>query len=272
MMTRLKPSLAIILAASCCGQLVAAHEFWIEAAAGTVATGEPIIARTFIGTTFEGDEIANHPSMQVTFDITLQDTTRPLGGADGQLPAVSTTPLGEGLHILRYQSRDFQLSYETYDDFLAFLTEADRMDLAAVHDERGLPREDIREVYFRYAKSLVAVGDGAGADRFLGMPLELTALTNPYTAAPDSPINLELRFNNETQADAAVHVFIRADDATVSTLRLRSDSRGIVTVPTDIKGTYMVNAIKVLPASARMTYLLGASWQSLWASATYVVE
>lgn len=271
-MLRHFPAFLITCAAVSFGQIADAHEFWIEPVATRVAVGEPLEARTYIGNAFEGEELANYPSMQVMFDITLGDQTRALGGAAEQIPAVSTPALGEGLHVLRYQSRDFQLTYETYADFLAFLKEADRMDLAEAQGSGSAPQDGIREVYFRYAKSLIAVGDGAGSDRWMGMPWELVALTNPYTAARRAAMKFELRFNAELQADAAVHVFVRAGDGTISQLRLRSDSRGIVTVPSDIGGTYMVNAIKVMPASKRMEYLLGATWQSLWASATYVIE
>ncbi len=255
--------LRCVFAAICLGQVANAHEFWIDPVNPKVSVGSLLKARTFIGDTFEGEEIANYPSMQVLFDVTLGDVTEPINGVPEQLPAVQTPSLGEGLHILRYQSRDFQLTYETYEDFLAFLDEADRKDLAEQHDLRGLPRDGIREVYFRYAKSLIAVGDGQGSDRFLGMPWELIALTNPYTSASNTAMQFELRFDNKPEANAAVHVFIRAADNEISDIRLRSDRRGIVTVPSNVKGTYMVNAIKVLPASPRMEHLLGASWQSL---------
>ena len=263
---------AVVAGAMWCLQPAQAHEFWIEPVAPRVATNDQIEARTFIGNAFVGEEIGNFPSMQVKFDIVFQDSVRNLAAQDGQLPAVRTQVLGEGLHILRYQSRDFQLTYETYDHFLAFLSEAQRLDLAEEHDKRGLARDDIREVYFRYAKSLVAAGHGEGADRFLGMPWELVALTNPYVADFRGPMMFELRFNGELAVDAAAHVFIRSQDGAVEKLYLRSDSSGVVSVPSDVSGTYMVNAIKIMPASARMEYLLGASWQSLWASMTYEVE
>ncbi len=272
-MFRRMKTLAAALAALCAvGGAANAHEFWIEPVATRVAVGEPLVARTFIGTYFQGEELANYPSMQVVFDVSLGVQIQPVGGEVGAVPAIDVPFLGEGLHVMRYQSRDFQLTYESYDDFLAFLAEADRMDLARTHDERGLPRENIREVYFRYAKSLVAVGNGAGSDQFMGMPWELVALTNPYTAAPGAPMRFELLFRNDPLPDAAVHVFIRAEDGTISDVRLRSDADGVATVPSEVKGLYMVNAIRVMPASERMQFMLGASWQSLWASSTYAIE
>jgi len=263
--------LAAIIALCFAAAPAVGHEFWIEPVQAKVAAGAPIKALTYVGSEFEGDELPNFPSMQRVVDVTLGDMTVPIGGPELQKPALQTPSLGDGLHVLRYQSRDYQLSYESYDKFLAFLDEAQRPELAAEHDARGLPRDGIREVYFRYAKSLVAVGSGAGSDRFMGMPFELVALTNPYTQALGD-MQFELRFLEEPLPDAALHVFHRAPDGTIDNIRLRSDATGVVTVPSANPGFYMVNAIQILPSSPRMQNLLGASWQSLWASLTYAVE
>jgi len=247
------------------------HEFWIQPEQAEIAVGGQINAVTYVGSHFEGEQLPNYASMQRIVDVTLGDKTETVFGPEGQMPALQVPSLGEGLHVLRIQSRDFQLTYESYDKYLAFLEEAQRPELAAEHDARGLPRDGIREVYFRYAKSLVAVGAGGGADRFMGMPFELIALTNPYTQTPGD-MRFELRFVEKPLPDAALHIFHRATDGTVDNIRLRTDAAGVVTVPSAKPGFYMVNAIHILPASPRMEHLLGASWQSLWASMTYAVD
>jgi cobalt/nickel transport protein len=244
-----------------------AHEFWIEANQFRVASGAPIAARTLIGSHFLGEELANYASMQRAVDVWRGDDTRAVTGPEEQIPSLQTPSLGDGLHVLRYQSTNFQVTYESYAKWVMFLLEAQRLDLMA----QQAPGDQIREVYFRYAKSLIAVGDGQGEDRYLGMPLELVALTNPYQDRPDA-VRLRVHFLDEPAPDAAVHVFIRDADGAVTNLRLRTDAAGEIAVPTDIPGTYMVNAIQVLPASARMTELLGADWQSLWASMTYDIR
>lgn len=248
----------------------AAHEFWIEPESFHVAPGQPILARTMIGSNFLGEELANYASMQRIVDISLDGVSLPVSGPEERTPSLQTRSLGEGLNVLRYQSRDFQVTYDSYDKWLMFLDEAQRRDLIPQQDALGT-RDNIREVYFRYVKSLVAVGDGQGEDTFMGMPLELVALTNPYQDTPDG-VRLRVYYKDEPAADAAVHVFIRDPQGAVTSLRLRTDPAGEIYVPTATKGMYMVNTIQVLPASPRMRDLLGASWQSLWASTTYEIR
>ncbi|MFN4160213.1 MAG: DUF4198 domain-containing protein [Gemmobacter sp.] len=254
------------------GQMSLAHEFWLEPVAPRVAAGDSIAVTAHIGEMFDGPEVRNFASMQRAVDLTLGNITVPVRGEEGQSPAFQAPSLGDGLHVLRYHSRDHQLTYDDYSKFTEFLAEAGREDLAEAHDARGLSRDNIREVYFRYAKSLIAVGSGDGADRYLGMPLELVALNNPYTEPKKKPVRFQLLFLGEQRANAAVHVFIRPTQDEVVSLRLRTDANGEVTVPADIPGLYMVNAIHILPASPRMETLLGAVWQSLWASSTYAIE
>lgn len=246
---------------------ISAHEFWIEPEEFRVSADQPIVARTLIGSHFIGEELFNYSEMQRNVDVSLDDASQLITGPEEQSPALQTPPLGQGLHVLRYESTNFQVTYDSYADWVLFLLEAQRTDLMAQQTDR----DDIREVYFRYAKSLVAVGEVQGQDQFLGMPLELVALTNPYLDDPDQ-VHLRVYFRSEPAPDAAVHVFIRDPDGAVSNLRLRTDPQGEVALPTTTPGTYMVNAIQVLPASARMQAMLGADWQSLWASMTYEIR
>lgn len=244
----------------------AAHEFWIEPNSYRVAPGDAITARTMIGGEFTGEELGNYPSMQQIVDVWQGDTGQPLTGPEERVPALKTPPLGPGLAILRYQSTNFQVTYDSYAKWVLFLLEAGRTDLMAQQD-RDQP---ISEVYFRYAKSLVAVGDGQGADRFLGMPLELVALTNPYTDTGD--MRLRVMFMDAPVPNAAAHVFFKDASGTSTYTRLRADAQGEIVVPATAPGAYMVNAIQILPAGPRIQQLVGAQWQSLWASMTYEIR
>jgi hypothetical protein len=184
---------------------------------------------------------------------------------------VNAQTLGEGLHVLRFQSANYQVSYPTFEKFEVFLDEWDLDWTRAEHAARDFPREDIREVYFRYAKALVAVGGGDGADRALGMPIELVALDNPYLAEPGDMLEIELRFLDAPLTDGRVKHFHRAPDGTVEVTRLRSDAAGRIRILA-APGFHLINAVHLDVASERMQMFLGAAWQSLWASLTYGVE
>lgn len=262
---------ALLWAAAATG--VTAHEFWMEPLDSHPPVGSRIEVATFVGVAFDGEELANFPNMQRVVDLNLAGQQVPVSGPVSQKPALLADALGDGLHVLRYQSRDFQVTYQEFAKFEKFVTEeALRPDVMEQHRARGLPEENLREIYFRYSKTLIDVGSGQGSDSYLGMPFELVALTNPYADPAPQTVDMELRFGGEPQPHAAIHVFRRAPDGTVSDFRLRSDDQGRFSVPAADKGYYLINAIHILEASDRMQYLLGASWQSLWASMTYDVE
>ena len=262
---------ALLFAGPILGSPGVAHEFWLEPKEFRLEPGERLVARGLVGETLAGEELGYYPEATERLDLTLGAQTAPVGGAPEQVPAVDAQTLGEGLHVLRFQSANYQVSYPTFEKFETFLDEWDFDWALAEHAAREFPRENVREVYFRYAKALVAVGDGEGADRPLGMPIELVALDNPYLAKPGDMLEIELRFGDAPLADGRVKHFHRAPDGTVEMTRLRSDAAGRIRVPAT-PGFHLINAVYLDLASERMQMFLGASWQSLWASLTYGVE
>ena len=259
--------LATLAAASA----ASAHEFWLEPHDFHLAPQDRLVADSMVGQTLEGEVLGYYPDATVHLDLTRGGETRPVTGAYEQIPAVDAPLLGDGLHVLRFQSANYQVTYETFADFAEFIDEWDQDWALEAHAANGFPTRDIREVFFRYAKALIDVGDGAGEDRPLGMPLELVALTNPYAEPAPETVRLELRYLGEPLAGGRVKVFHRAPDGTVEVTPIETDADGLVSVPT-APGFTLVNAVVLDLASPRMQAFLGASWQSLWASITYDVE
>ena len=257
-----------VLAAAGAGS---AHEFWLEPHDAHLAPGDRLVADTMVGQMFEGEILGYDPKATVHLDLTRGDESRPLIGVLGQVPAVDMPPLGDGLNILRFQSANREVTYETFAEFAEFAEEWGQDWALEAHAANGFPTRDIREVYFRYAKALIGVGDGEGQDRALDMPLELVALTNPYAEPAPEAVRLELRFLGEPLAGGSVKVFHRAPDGAVEVTHLETDADGMVSVPT-APGFTLVNAVVLDLASPRMQMFLGASWQSLWASITYHIE
>ena len=248
------------------------HELWLEPDSAFVMSGERATVRIFVGSDLQGEELGNFPTMQHTVDLFAGGQSYKLPGRMGDFPAFAFRSELPGLHVLRYQSIENLVTYDSYDLYLTFLKEAEREDLAAVHDGRGLSRDGITEVFIRYAKALIAVGDGAGEDLFTGMPFELVAQENPYTRDGDA-VTFALVLDGKPAAGAALHLFIRAPDGTIDAqTRLRSDAQGLVEVPTTQQGFYLLNAIHILPASPQMEAMHKASWQSFWASSTFSVR
>lgn len=259
-----------------CALPASSHEFWLQPDRAVVAPDQRVDVRIYIGSDFLGEELANFPSLQHTVDLFAQGQRYKIGGRIGDLPAFSFQPQGEGLQVLRYQSVDNVVIYDSYAAYLTFLQEAQRTDLAAAHDARGLSRDGITEAFTRFAKGLIAARpDGKplqGDDLFTGMPFELVAVENPYRREGDA-VTFALLLGGEPAPDAALHLFIRRPDGSVdATTRLRSDAKGLVEVPSRQPGFYMLNAIHIQLASEPVAAALGASWHSLWASSTFEIR
>ena len=63
------------------------------------------------------------------------------------------------------------------------------------------------ETYRRYAKSLVAVGDGKGSDRDVGLDTEIIALANPYTDDVSGGLPVLVTLYGEPRKDAQVETY-----------------------------------------------------------------
>jgi len=176
---------------------------------------------------------------------------------------------GPGLNVVYHSSPINSLTYATLTKFESFLKGKHLEAAMEVHRARRLPEEGIREVYFRYVKALVAVGDGAGSDGSVGMPYELVALTNPYTGSGDMRFRLLLN-GAPVGANVPAYAFHKVGTS-VEKIDLRTTAAGEVTLPR-APGAYMVNSVHLTLPSDRLKEATKADWVTLWASLTYELE
>ncbi|MHA1128985.1 MAG: DUF4198 domain-containing protein, partial [Alphaproteobacteria bacterium] len=130
-----------------------------------------------------------------------------------------------------------------------------------------------KEGYTRFAKSLIAVGDGAGHDIATGMPLELVALANPYTDDMPTGLPVRLLFNSQGLPRIKVKIFHRLPDGvTVENSYVHTNTSGLAVIPVDGKGVYMINAVHMIPTTEDEFERTEAVWHSLWASMTFEIN
>lgn len=257
---------AALLAASTLPAL--AHEFWFEPLDYRIEPGSRIEAAALNGENFGGIEYAYSNKGYARSGIIAGDTKVALTGRQGSKPAVSMIAPGEGLNVVYHASAVSTLNYVDLAKFESFLKGKHLEAALEQHAELGFPTENIKEAYFRYAKTLVAVGNGAGSDEYVGMPYELVALDNPYTSAGD--IRFSVLLEGKPAAGVPVFVF-RKQAGKVEKIDLTSDSAGQVTVPRKTGGEFMVNAVHITTAKGRLKEVTKAQWVTLWASLTYEI-
>lgn len=249
-----------------------AHEMWIEPLDYRPAPGGTLTANLMNGQFFSGRRFAYYPEDFVRFEIWHGSDAVPVEGRLGDRPAARIDGLPEGLAILVYQSEPTDLIYREWDKFADFVEHKDFRGVFDRHRERGLPMERFREVYSRFAKSLIGVGGGAGKDREVGLETEILALANPYTAGLES-LPVQVLYQGAPRKNAQVELFEKpsGEDAEAVITRHRTDDRGIVRLPVKPRHRYLVDAVVLREPRPALAEKWGAVWESLWASLTFAV-
>lgn len=247
------------------------HEFWIDPVDYQPAPGDRIVANVRVGQDFQGSAYSYLPRSFTRLDIAQGNRLRRVEGRPGDIPAIDTASLGEGLNVLVESTNDTKLRYKDLETFTSFVTHKDFAWALERHAERGLPDAGFVELYSRHAKSLVQVGQGGGADQHYGLVTEIVARANPYVDDMSGGLPVTVYYKRDPRADTQVEVFEKAPDDSVTSFMLRTDAVGEVTVPVKPGHRYLVDAVVMREPDPIKAKALEAVWESLWASLTFRV-
>ena len=259
--------LALTIAALTVTDKATAHEFWIDPQDFTITIQDALMADLRVGQEFSGSAMSYLPRNFDMFTVINGGATIEVDGRLGDIPALSMGDLNNGLAVIVHQTTANQLTWSEWERFLNFANHKDLGDVTAMHAERDLSLENVTEDYIRYAKSLVAVGDGAGEDIRVGLRTELVALTNPYTDDTSAGVQMQLWYDDALQPDYQVELFAEDADGNVDITLHRTDAEGVVTLPVEAGMTYMADAVfleAVEPASEG-----DPIWVTHWANMTF---
>lgn len=245
-----------------------AHEFWISPEVYVTPNGGDIQAQLRVGQEFEGGTYSFNQNRFERFDLVMGEKTVPVQGRLGDTPALNMPADNEGLITIVHETSDNLLTYKGMEKFETFAKHKDFEWALQGHLDRGLPTEKFIEQYRRYAKSLVAVGKGNGADREVGLKTEIVALANPYTDAIDLfPVKVLL--DGAPRANVQIELFDKAPDGTVEVTLHRTDADGIGSFPITSGHEYLVDAVALTPLEGDPN--TQPVWNTAWASLTFSV-
>lgn len=231
--------------------------------------GGEVQAQLRVGQEFGGASYSFNPNRFERFDLVMGDQVTPVTGRLGDTPALSMTTPRDGLLTIVHETGDNILTYKSMEKFETFAKHKDFEWAVQSHTERVLPTDRFMERYRRYAKSLVAVGDGAGADREVGLKTEIVALANPYTDKLDVfPVKVLL--DGKPRADAQIELFDKDPDGEVEITLYRTNAEGIGSFPVSAGHEYLVDAVELLPLDEGDPTKYPV-WFSVWASLTFMV-
>ncbi|MEM6406920.1 MAG: DUF4198 domain-containing protein [Pseudomonadota bacterium] len=246
-----------------------AHEFWIDPEAYQVQPGDTVTASLRVGEEFSGSSYPYRPSQITRFELVQGDTIQPVEARIGDNPALETSASANGLLVIVHETGDNRVVYSDFAKFERFVAHKAFPDVIEQHEARGISKDRFVESYRRYAKSLLSVGDGAGADRELGLKTEIVALANPYTDGL-SELPVKVLLDGAPRVNAQVELFEKAPDGSVDVTLYRTDSTGAATLPVKPGHSYLVDAVwaEALPNNDADQ---GPVWKTHWAALTFAV-
>ena len=247
------------------------HEFWIEPHQYQVESGNPLLADLKNGENFKGISLGWFDRQFTRFDMHTSDKVLPVTGRMGDTPALQATAPQDGLLIVAHETTESMITYREWEKFLKFVDHKDFRDAVATHEANDWSKEEFREAYSRHAKALIAVGNGMGADRALGLETEFVALTNPYAEGFDGVMQVQVNYQGAPRIDTQVEVFDRAPDGTVNVTLHRTDEVGQTQVQVTPGHTYLFDAVVLRPSARAGTDDRAPVWETLWAALTFAV-
>lgn len=248
---------------------VPAHEVWIEPLSWQITQDEVLAAHLRNGEIFSGVNLSWNDRSIRRAERVHNGESAPLKGRAGDIPAFNLAAPSPGLLTLVYQSGHRTITYRTYEKFVHFVTGKGYEEVLAEHAARGLPEVPIKEAYMRFAKALVAVGEGRGQDAAQGLELEIVALDNPYTDDLTA-LRFQVSYQGAPLTENQVTIFARDLAGDVTTILKTTNADGQITFGADPGWTYLVDTVLLRePAQSLVEETNGAVWESLWASLTF---
>lgn len=257
---------ALVWLAPC--QVVRAHEFWLDPVDFAPKAGArvPVVHRN--GVNFLGDSYPYVRAWSKRFAVADQRGERPVKAIEGDDPAAEVHVPNPGLAIVAFQRAPDVVTYTSVSHLLETLDDEGLDDIAARYRAMTVPPATVRESYSRFAKTLLNVGSGGGADRSMGLAMEIVVETNPYTLAKDAALVARVLHGGKPVANAQVKAFNRGDPQ--SPRRVRSDPDGRVAFVGLPSGEILLSAVIMQPGNPESRDpKVRAEWSSLWASVTF---
>lgn len=229
---------------------VNAHEYWIEPDNYHLNSGQALTADTRVGQMFDGVDLSYSQSRVVWRRLANATGVHDVPGQDGDMPAFDIPALPPGLNILTMQTFPSSLSYDSWEKFESFVNKEGLEWVVDEHRKRQLPESGFVEIYTRFCKSLVQMGNPSiDTDHAVGLDFEWVLQNNPSAVNPQNKLNAQLLLRGEPLANALASVFIKQTDESAAAERvtIRTDQHGLISLPHETHGEILLSAIHMEP-------------------------
>lgn len=249
--------------------VVNAHEFWLLPKKFKYQVGEKMAVDFMVGENFEGEfwDLQRHKveKLAIYNRVGKTDLINKVTATKGNNLEYAFNNVGT--HMIALESNDafIELEPEKFDAYL----EEDGLEF--IKEERkklGEENRNSRELYRRFAKLLVQVGDKTDDtyNKTAGFKMEIIPSQNPYDLKAGDHLECKVFYRGNPEAHALVKVWSHIGNR-IFLQNIYTESDGSVRFPISNKGPWMVSAVKMVRSSGRE-----AEWESMWASLVFEIE
>lgn len=249
--------------------VASAHEFWLLPRKFKYNVGEKMILDFMVGEGFEGEywDLSRHQVEKLSLFNRLGETN--------QLPNLKRTAgtnleyafNNVGTHLIALESNQafIELEPAAFEDYL----KEDGLDyIIEDRQARGEQNKKSRELYSRYAKLLVQVGDKTD-DTYkqkAGLKLEIMPSQNPYELKSGDHMECKVYYRGNPEPHALVKVWSHVGNR-IFLQNIYTESDGSIRFPISNTGPWMVSTVKMIRSASPK-----AEWESMWASLVFEIE
>lgn len=251
--------------------LACGHDFWIELSKYRAEPQETVSVLMRLG---DGDEVTPVPRKEdriKRFRVVGDEIDETIPGESGADPAGSFAMKSPGYYIIALHGSRSSIEIEA-PKFHEYLLEEGLEAVIHKRAERGETDAVGREVYSRCAKSIVKVGESSAEksnfDRRVGLPVEITPLTNPFELNVGDTIDLIVEYESKPLVGALIEAVHRnAENKIDATISLRTNIQGKASFPLKHAGVWLFACTHMVEAPDGAD----ADWESFWGALTIEV-
>lgn len=264
----MKKGISLILLVALIG-LVQAHEFWMLPNKFRFEVGEKIILDFRVGEGFEGDhwDLNQHKVEELIIHNRVGETvlTDKVDKTRGNNLEYAFNNVGT--HLIAMQS-DASFIEQSSEEFEAYLSE-DGLDYIKEEREKlGEQNKTATELYTRYSKLLVQVGDRLD-DTYkkpAGLKFEIIPLQNPYALKSGDYLDCKVLYRGNPVNGGLVKVWSHVGNR-IFLQNIYTESDGMIRFPISSTGPWMVSSVKMVRSNSPK-----AEWESMWSSLVFEIK
>ncbi len=245
------------------------HDMWLEGETFFLNAGKEVTIRLGNGHILEKSENAVEPERIETLRVASpqgEDASVSDPVTEGEWTTFRMLPESPGNYWVALATKPRKISLDAAD-FNAYLEHDGLPHVLKERREQAIAQRDEVEIYQKYAKAFLQVGDQSGPNfrQVLGLTIEIVPLANPYEVEPGGELPVLVLYQQRPLGGFLLHA--GPAKASGKPFSVYTDAGGRASIPITSAGKWSLRGIHLFRVD-RPEH----SYESYWASLTFEVK